>query len=527
MRKIILLLIALLFVFSSCATNYNTMNYNEKMRAVEGGVNLVDNPGLEGENIGECWGFSDNVFIVTESHTGERAFEIIPNGGTDYFYNVITADCDKEGSVVVSAWVNLSSAWDAENVSVILERQMKTGNNETYKVSPLKKSGWQQVFIEAPEAMSGVQHLVVKVECKGVSAPVYFDDFALVSLSEEPLNYIRNGSFTDGGSSWNGFVSGYGLDGSGAVLDSSSNKSLSQSSLFWGVKRPVFNSELDMKLSLYVSSDSASDMTLRLKGESKPSSNVVYKDFVIKPNSGWIEISLVIPAVSGSEEAVYSVELTDGEGRVNIDNVSLVAVALEKESDEISPVFETVTVETPISGNVLRNSSLEDLNADGSVTHWDVWPGNPSEGTRDYEVITDGAYDGDKALKINLTLGNPQAVYQYCVMDTAGKFDFNKSYTFSCMLKLDGVMTLDGKGVTIGIKRRGADGNEYNVYSKIEESDCDWTKFSVTAPSVGVEIVQYDVILDIGSGFGSITMDDCSLTVADELESGELVLTWN
>lgn len=160
------------------------------------------------------------------------------------------------------------------------------------------------------------------------------------------------------------------------------------------------------------------------------------------------------------------------------------------------------------------------------MTHWDVWPGNPEEGTRDYEVITEGAYDSSKALKINLVLGNAQAVYQYCVMDTAGKFDFNIAYTFSCMLKLDGVMTLDGKGVTIGIKRRGADGNEYNVYQRIDETDCDWTQFSVTAPKVDVEIIQYDVILDMGAGFGSITMDDCRLMPADDLESGELVLSW-
>lgn len=520
---IFLILLVLALVLVSCATSYNEMTQTEKAEAVEYGINLLDNPGLESSNKGENWGFSDNVFVSsTVVRSGDNSISIIPKGGVEYFYNVVTADCDKEGRLVISAWVYLSSAWDADSISLILERQMKSGRNETYTARPEKVSGWQQVFIEVPATSeNSVQHLVVKAECDSVSAPVFFDDFSLVSLSEKPLNYIRNGSFSDGESSWNGFAHGYGLDGDGAVIDlTASAKSISQSTAFWAEKRPVFNSELDMKFSAYVTLDSEEEAVVRLRVESKPSNTVQYKDFVLKPDSGWVEIAMTAESVSGTEEAVYTIEGIEGNGKIHIDNVRLVAVALDKTAGDDS---DSVTVEHVVSsGNVLRNGSLEDLNSDGSVTHWDVWPGNPDEGTRDYEVITDGVYDSDKALKINLVLGNAQAVYQYCVMDTAGKFDFNQAYTFSCKLKLEGVTTLDGKGVTIGIKRRGADGNEYNVYTKIEETDCDWTQFSVTAPKVDVEIVQYDVILDLGAGFGSVTMDDCQLVLAEGEESSEV-----
>ncbi len=523
-KRFLLAALVVTLAFTSCATSYNEITKSEKVEAVEYGINLLDNPGLECSNKGENWGFSDSVFVSSSvTHSGENSIVIIPKGGVEYFYNVVTADCDKDGHLVVSAWIYLSSAWDAESVSFILERQMKAGRNETYTVTPEKVSGWQRVSIEVPSAgENSTQHLVVRAECDSVSAPVYFDDFAIVSLSEKPLNYIRNSSFTDGESSWNGFVHGYGLDGNGAVLDlSTSKKSISQSTAFWAQKRPVFNADLDMKFSAFVTLDSDEEAVVRLKVESKPSNTVQYRDYVLKPDSGWVEIDMTAEAVLGTEEAVYTIEGVEDSGKIHIDNVRLVAVALDKNSGDGSN--GDIVVQAFSSGNVLRNGSLEDLNSDGSVTHWDVWPGNPKEGTRDYEVITDGAYDSDKALKINLVPGNAQAVYQYCVADTAGKFDFNQAYTFSCKLKFEGVTTLDGKGVTIGIKRRGADGNEYNVYQRIDETDSDWTEFSVTAPKVGVEIIQYDVILDLGAGYGSVSMDDCQLLLAQGDGSAEVL----
>ena len=146
---------------------------------------------------------------------------------------------------------------------------------------------------------------------------------------------------------------------------------------------------------------------------------------------------------------------------------------------------------------------------------------------RNYEIDTSAPYEGDKALKVNLEIGNAQAVYQYCVQDTAGKFDFNQVYTFSCALRFEDVMTFDGKGVTIGIKRRGIDGNEYNVYQRIDEVTKDWDVYSVTAEAAPVEIIQYDVILDIGSGIGSVSMDDCRLELAEEMpEEPVLELVW-
>ena len=146
---------------------------------------------------------------------------------------------------------------------------------------------------------------------------------------------------------------------------------------------------------------------------------------------------------------------------------------------------------------------------------------------RDSEVIEEEGHGN--VLKVNLQTSNAQAVYQYCVGDTVGKFDFNQDYTFSCDIKCEGVMTLDGKGVTIGVKRRGVDGNEYNEYYRIDEMAQGWNTYSISPTPAPVDVVQYDVIVDMGSGVGSVYLDNFSLTLAEteaEAETEELVLAW-
>lgn len=90
---------------------------------------------------------------------------------------------------------------------------------------------------------------------------------------------------------------------------------------------------------------------------------------------------------------------------------------------------------------------------------------------------------------------------------------------FSAWVKMDAVSVVDGNGVKIGVKRKGADGKEYNVYQSVPMGTSDWTKVELEVPKEpGVEIVQYDVIFDIGCGSGKIYFDDMELTPA-ELES--------
>lgn len=214
-------------------------------------------------------------------------------------------------------------------------------------------------------------------------------------------------------------------------------------------------------------------------------------------SDGWelIEVYVAPVDVAEVQELIIGIEAAPGTGTVYIDDV---------------------TWETTERQSILRNPSLEVLNEDGTTLHWDVWPGNPAEGVRDFVVSTEVVKEGNQSLQINLQGGNPQAVYQYCVLDHEGHFDFNQVYTFSGYIKMENVMVFDGKGVTVGIKRRGVDGQEYNVYASLEQGTSDWTRFEITAPKAPVEIVQYDVIVDMGSGSGIVWMDGFDLVLSDE-----------
>lgn len=529
MRKVLIFISIILVVITGCASNYVTSSDQAIKDALSAGINILDNPGFETGNE-DNWGFSDFVNIsTTKVHSGTYSAMFAPIGGTEYFYNVVTADSQLTGRLIVSAWVNLSSAFDADCVILIMERQLKGGRNDLYTTHPEKKSGWQQVIIEVPSAEIGVQNLVVKATVNSAQGPVYFDDFAIVEASGSELSFIRNGSFSDYGSNWSGYSYGYGRDGNGSLLDfSKKNSELMQSTAWYAETRPYFDATQDMLLSVYVAPTEDSEGTIRLSIERKPTGERIHKDYKIKAGSGWQRIELPIAGTDEDiDETILHITVIDGIGTAIVDDVKLAIVNLGSQVSSGTMAENTSSEPVVTFGNVLRNSGLEDLNPDGTTLHWDIWPGNPNEGVRNFEIDTTSQYKGDRSLKINLEIGNAQAVYQYCVADTVGKFDFNKEYTFSCALKLEDVMTFDGKGVVIGIKRRGIDGNEYNVYKRIDESTTDWTVYEVTAESAPVEIVQYDVILDIGAGIGSVSIDDCQLKIAEPKEEESIIdLAW-
>ena len=712
MKKFLILASIAILALTGCASSYVASTEQELQDALALGINIVDNAGLETGNL-DNWGWSDGVYTsMYKPHSGMYSLMVVPNGGVEYFYNVLTADTDWTGDLIVSTWVYLSSAFDADNVTFILERQLE-GRNETYKMQPDPKSGWQQLIMEVPAAEIGVQNLVVKAELNSAQAPVYFDDFQVVVSSGAPVNFIRNGSFSDYEASWSGYAHSYGRDGDGAVLDFSvPNSGLAQSTAWNAQTRPVYDPDLDMMFSAYVAPAVESEGAIRLRVERKPSGDSIYKDFTIKAGSGWQQVTMPVPSSGEAvNETVFHIEVVEGNGRVFVDDVQLVPSNLESSVSTTAGAVSTMSAEdavqvyltnqnlesgdsgissnwglapgwdqlkdskwtntglahsgtgsvfvqqeagkeqvflqadgwqdrsttaiydptqpmvfsawvnmdnvdgdgvylrverkydvngaeqvllstservtgstdgwqrlevyvepsdiefkevlwdvvvSPGSGslyiddldfttsevrevsseetvsdipapgeNVLRNSGLEELNPDGTVLHWDVWPGKPEEGVRNFEIDTETPYEGEGSLQINLEMGNAQAVYQYCVQDTAGKFDFNQEYTFSCALRFEDVMTFDGKGVQIGIKRRGIDGNEYNVYQRLDVTSADWAVYEVTAPKAPVEIIQYDVILDIGAGVGSVAIDDCRLTLAEEAPEDEpLELVW-
>ena len=716
MKKAALVLLAVLMLLSSCASSYEALQDEKIALASESAPNVVRNGGFETGDLTE-WGGSDGVAVSSATaHTGKYSLCFYPTAGVEYTYNVLPKqEFDKDAGAIVSAWVKLPSAFEADKVRIIVEKQMNGGLNQYTEVHPERTSEWQQVHMYVEPTFSGsVQDFVIKAEVNSVRGPVYIDDYEVISLNSESVNYLKNGKFTYRSDSWSNYVESFGRDEVGAMIDlSDTTKPLNQSTGFlpvgWNLK---YDGTIDVTFSAYVAPVGDAEGIVRLRVERIPDLGIYYKEFVISPNSGWQKISLDVPASEvACNEAVFYIESVSGSGKVLVDDASVTianfgvgfdgtssnapqmmspdaivkpyltngdleggnngvsnnwglapgwevlpdsywanegiearsgsgAVFVQqlpsieqvflqangwqdrgttKEYDATKPMVfkawvkaENVTgdgvylrverkydvngaeqvlfstseaitgttdgwveleayiepsdiefkeilwdvVVTPGEGsvtiddltceltdetastfsnadavqpgdNVLRNSGLDELNVDGTTTHWDVWPGNPAEGVRDSEVIEEEGHGN--VLKVNLQTSNAQAVYQYCVGDTVGKFDFNQDYTFSCDIKCEGVMTLDGKGVTIGVKRRGVDGNEYNEYYRIDEMAQGWNTYSISPTPAPVDVVQYDVIVDMGSGVGSVYLDNFSLTLAEieaEAETEELVLAW-
>ncbi len=172
----------------------------------------------------------------------------------------------------------------------------------------------------------------------------------------------------------------------------------------------------------------------------------------------------------------------------------------------------TASAEDKEYDTILKNPGLEDLNEDGTTTFWDSWPSktNPNEGTNQVEVTNDVVHSGKNALKVELLEANNHAIYQYHLASEK-RFPFNKEYTFSCWVKMDNVVASDDQGISIGVNRKGADGNSYDLREHIELGTYDWTKVSITVPKAMVGLVQYDVIVDIGRGTGTLYVDDFEL----------------
>lgn len=221
----------------------------------------------------------------------------------------------------------------------------------------------------------------------------------------------------------------------------------------------------------------------------------------------WKLLTVAVPC-EGVQVQELLVHITaTGTGVFYADDLKLNAVKPQEELDDnpVDPAFESA---------ILRNASLEELNGDGTITHWDIWPGNQAEGERKFQIVSD-AHTGTQAVRIDLHNGNKQAIYQYCV-DTSA-FDFNESYRASVWMKLKDLKTSE---LTLTVKRRDSNGNEHNISTALPTATTDgWVLFTLDAPKVkGATIVQYDVIVDIGAGSGSVYMDDFDLTPA-ELEN--------
>ena len=507
--------------------------------AAQDGANWLSNPGFEQDMLD--WGSIGGVFIRTnEVHSGEKAAMLI---GLPHIWNNVSLDVDKNLSFRLSFWVKFTAASDAKYLDFFVDR--KDANDELicrYRAQAEARTGWQKVIIDIPaEEYFDTASLVIGADALSMLDPVYVDDFRLTKTTRNEYadNYIANWSYElkDGGrEKWgaipdwgNGLsvVSGEGHNRTNALridLDPATTRTVFQSNSWGGAQK--YHADANMILSVYVrTTTGVTGDGLLLKAERKCGEDLVGEPILGERLTGrwdgWQLMELYIPATSEKvDDIIVTLEAAPGTGVVFADTWIL------SETNRPAPAgAKTGEADEETDGALLKNGGVEQLNPDGTVTHWDVWPGNPEEGERRSYSTTDIKHGGERAVCIELVYSNSQAIYQYRLPDD-NPFPFNEDYIFSAWVKMDAVSVVDGNGVKIGVKRRGADGNEYNVYASVPIGTSDWTKIELEAPKVpGVEIVQYDVIFDIGCGSGKIYFDDFELTSAN-LEQPKETLTF-
>ncbi len=500
--------------------------------ALQSGANWLTNPGFEQGVLD--WGSIGSAVVTNEEvHSGSSAIRLM---GDAHLWNNVATDVDKNAGFRLSFWVCLTAPSDAQFIEFYVDRKDEGDQLiRRYTAYPEAYTGWQQIVIDIPaEDYFRAGALVVGMDARARLDPVYLDDFYLTKTDHnDPLdNYIANWSFEqkDGGREKWGAIPGWGngldvVSGEGhnreralrMTLSENDTLTLFQSNSWGGVQK--YRADQNMILSVFLRTSGITGDGALLKAERKNGDELVgeplLSERVTGSWNGWTLLELYIPATDEPvDDIIVPLEVAPGTGVLYADSWGLYPTDLP------APAGSAGAGEEESDGALLKNGGVEQLNPDGTVTHWDVWPGNPEEGQRNSYSTTEFKHSGERSVCIELVYSNPQAIYQYRLPED-NAFDFNADYIFSAWVKMDGVSVVDGNGVKIGVKRKGADGNEYNVYQSVPMGTCDWTKVELEVPKEpGVNIVQYDVIFDIGCGTGKIYFDDFELTPAELTAAG-------
>lgn len=445
-----------------------------------------------------------------------------------------TKEVDTSKPLLLTVWVKYE---DITGDGIWLRSERKTGNTAVTAQSRHltgSSNGWEKLELYIAPNDGDFDEYILGLAVAPGSGTVWVDDFYLTKTDHnDPLdNYIANWSFEqkDGGREKWGAIPGWGngldvVSGEGhnreralrMTLSENDTLTLFQSNSWGGVQK--YRADQNMILSVFLRTSGITGDGALLKAERKNGDELVgeplLSERVTGSWNGWTLLELYIPATNEPvDDIIVTLEVAPGTGVLYADSWGLYPTDLP------APAGSASAGEEESDGALLKNGDVEQLNPDGTVTHWDVWPGNPEEGQRNSYSTTEFKHSGERSVCIELVYSNPQAIYQYRLPED-NAFDFNGDYIFSAWVKMDGVSVLDGNGVKIGVKRKGADGNEYNVYQSVPMGTCDWTKVELEVPKEpGVNIVQYDVIFDIGCGTGKIYFDDFELTPAELTATG-------
>ena len=505
----------------------------------EAGDNLVKNPGFE-ESTENLTAWSEEGAVVNTdtvyTHSGANSGKVSAgNSSVVYPYQVIGTD-DYNTAFKAGIWVCLSNADDAAKVKLFVE----TGNGDALITQATVQQGWQKLVVQTDAADSRT-NLVMKLEVQaGITGDIYFDDafFIPQTASEEESSdafesqILRNASLEE--LNGDGTITHWdiwpGNEAEGTrkfeiVSDAHTGKNavridLVESNMHaiyqYCVDTTAFDFSADYMASVWVKLENVDTSALTFTVQRKDSTGTWHRvstSMDTAKTDGWTQIEMECPGVENADLVQFDVkvDIGTGSGCVYLDDFDLVLADFSEDGGDSDDVADSDDGNDSES-EILRNAGLEALNTDGSITHWDVWPGNEKEGVRKYAVVTDVVHSGKKAVKISPVTTNAHAIYQYCI-DTS-QFDFAESYIASVWVKLENVKV---SALTLGVKRRDTAGTEYNLYTDIKQGTTDgWVQVTLEVPGlVGAELTQFDVIVDIGVGSGAVYLDDFSLVPAD------------
>lgn len=500
-----------------------------------GGSASVDFWGIVGE-----WNAS---YISSDAHDGVRSIKLTAGDSErSFFQSNMWNDAfeyDLSSGKLIEAWVKTDNLKGA-GVSIRVERKrndVAVANAEGAALTDTKGE-WKKISLVLAAAEEEIDELIVFVVCGAGSGTVYVDSISMNDYTPtdeeindlqalEDKNLLMNGSFEKGsadeaegwglGDGWkSGAISNDARTGGRAVAINPGEISVNlfQSSA-WNTKK--IDAKSAKRISAWVKYADVIGTGIFLLAERKADDRTfssVSSTAVNGSSDGWVQLELIVPAAEKeAEEFLVSVVVASGSGRVLVDDVFM-----EEYYGNTDGIEQSVYDD---GAALLRNGGVEVLNSDGSVYCWDVWPGDPSEGEKHASVSTEEKHGGKQSLCVSLTPKNVQAVYQYTLSED-NRFEFNEAYVFSAWIKCKDISLEAGNKITIGVKRKGTDGNYYNLYNEITAFSEEWQPVRIVAPKALVKIAQYDVIIDLGAGTGDFYMDDFLLVPATQEDLASL-----
>ena len=325
----------------------------------------------------------------------------------------------------------------------------------------------------------------------------------------ETANYAFNPSFEEGSETeasrwglWPGwdtgsFISSNARTGNRAIevaLKSDQNYALYEG----GITSEIMDIKAASTLSMWVNYTDITGEGFMIGAERKTAGSEnanVFTQRYTGSSNGWTEITVDFPATDLEiTEIVLKCEIAAGTGTLLIDDVT----------------FSGSPVPVDPNKNYAFNPSFEE-GSETEAGNWGLWPGWDTG-----SFISNEARSGNRAIEIALSSEQNYALYEGGI--TPQVVDTKAAMTLSFWVNY---IDITGEGFMIGAERKTA-GSEYaNVFTQRYTGSSDgWAEITVDLPATDLEITEIILKCEIGTGSGTLLLDDVSLKLNADSDTG-------